>query len=126
MSDQARILGELANHLEAVAELLRQLTDGQPSQSADAPLSSGLAAGDQVIERARRVHPALGERQEQVLRLVADSHPKGITTGEIWRPINYDQTNVYLTLNTLARHGLVRKDSSAKPHRYYLGRQFDG
>jgi hypothetical protein len=126
VSSTLELLNEIADLHEAMARTLRahaaQLPDrddhGEPEAEKDLRPQQEV---DDVIARARVVHPSLGERQEQILRLVANAHPAGITTGEIWRPINYDQTNVYLTLQALGRQKLVRRDVNVRPYRYYLG-----
>ena len=54
------------------------------------------------------------------------AEPDGTDTGFLSREVDYDQSNVYLTLATLVRHGLVEKNSLSKPHRYRLGRVLRG
>ena len=127
MSSTPELLKEIADLHEAMARTLRVHAarlhggdPGEPEAEKEGHTKQGVDLDD-VIARARLVHPSLGERQAQILRLVAKAHPGGITTGEIWRPINYDQTNVYLTLEALGRQNLVRRDVNVRPHRYYLG-----
>lgn len=116
MSDLNATLNEVATHLESAAHLLRELAS-RPHQEAT-PEASPI---DAIVRRAHRLHPSLGVRQEEILRRVAEAGASGTTTGAISRQIRYEQPNVYLTLTALSRHGLVRKDAEASPHRYYLG-----
>jgi hypothetical protein len=123
---QEDLFAELAEHLEAAARVARTLArTGLDASAAERlphePVELKLSTDD-WIRYARELHPSLGERQAQVLGEVAKAHPSGVGTGPIWRAIQYEQTNTYLALDALARHQLVRKDSSAKPHKYYLGR----
>jgi hypothetical protein len=122
--NDAQLLDQIATHLESAAQLLRRLAKAEPQSAgtADATVGQNLSASE-WIALARDLHPALGDRQEQVLLEVAKVHPEGTGTGPIWKAIDYEQTNTYLTLNSLARHGLVRKDDSSKPHHYYLGQR---
>jgi hypothetical protein len=111
------VIDELARQLEAMAGTLRRY-----GAVAGEDLQTGLPqAWADPVERARALHPALGERQEQVLHEVATAHPGSMTSGDIYRSIGYDQANTYLTLDALSRHGFVRKDATTRPHRYYLG-----
>lgn len=126
MSTSNELLTELADHLEAAARTIRTLATIAPGDVIREPAApEGESSADLDPETwvtlARELHPALGERQAQVLGEVAKAHPDGTGTGPIWRAIGYEQTNTYLTLDALARQGLVRKDSTTKPHRYFLG-----
>lgn len=110
------LLDELAELHQSTADVLRSYAsrlDELPSIPNKSPTTT-------VVERARRLHPSLGPRQEQVLAEVADAGQAGATSGQVSRAMEYDQPNVYLTLQALIRQELVRKDSAARPHRYFL------
>lgn len=109
MSTTASLLLELATLHERLAASLR----------ADA---SALAHDEGPVDpmaRALERHPQMGPRQQQIMQMVIDAADEGIDTGVISRTINYTQPNVHLTLGGLIRYGLVRKDGSARPHKYY-------
>jgi DNA-binding transcriptional ArsR family regulator len=121
MSAFTALVDDLAGQLEAMASTLRRHAQAEGEEEwVEARLTEGPT---DPIERARSIHPALGERQEQILRLVADAHSGGITAGDISRALEYDQANTYLTLEALAKHGLVRRDDTVRPYRFYLGRK---
>lgn len=128
MTSTAETLTAIAEHLEAAAALTRQLALGLPeavdtaAPGEEHPLEQESITPEEWVNHARDLHPALGERQAQVLGEVAKAHPHGIGTGPICRSIGYEQTNTYLALDALGRQGLVRKDDTAKPHQYYLGK----
>ncbi|MCY9555596.1 hypothetical protein M5W98_28705, partial [Paenibacillus apiarius] len=105
--------------LEAAASLVRRLAEDDAATPP--PIADEELSASDWVTYARELHPALGDRQAQVLSEVAKAHPQGTGTGPIWRAIDYEQTNTYLALGALSRQGLVQKDESAKPHRYYLG-----
>ena len=91
-----------------------------------APGDAGLghaARYDDVVAHALAIHPQLGTRQMQVLRLLQEAEPSGTTTGDISRAIRYDQPNVYVTLRALIGHGFAQRDNTTVPHTYRLGRQ---
>jgi hypothetical protein len=119
MPEQDPLLDAIAEALEAAAAVLRSRATSPRSGAAAAPAASDLSAS--VIERARIVHPMLGERQAEILVLVEQAGVAGTTTGEIGRALNYDSTNVHIALSTLARYELVEKDTTVYPHRYRLG-----
>lgn len=77
-------------------------------------------APSNVVDLARRAHPLLGPRQAQILSLLADASPEGLSSGELGRRMSYDQPNVYLTLQELAKRGFVLKDAGSNPHLYRL------
>jgi hypothetical protein len=113
------LLSDLANHHEAIAQDLRAYANAAHERQtplAEAPFP------DRVIAAARSIHNAIGSRQVEALRHIAEAHPDGITTGPVAKKMNYDQPNLYLTLQALMRpqFGLVRKDDAVSPHRYYL------
>jgi hypothetical protein len=113
------ILTALADAHEAAARTLRRhaalLGDGQSTE-----LTSAEAAADSALERARVMHPQLGSRQEEVIVLLEEADDRGLDTGVMSRSMGYDQPNVYLTLQSLMRHGFVERDVSVSPHTYRL------
>jgi DNA-binding IclR family transcriptional regulator len=62
----------------------------------------------------------LGERQEQMLPLLAAEGERGATSGDIARALEYDHANATITLNAMVRAGLLLKDESAPPYRFRL------
>jgi hypothetical protein len=124
MSTTQELLSRLAEQVELTARTIRELAgayDEPASEPADEP--TNLAGIDTVdwLEASIALHAQLGERQTQVLLEVIKAYPEGIGTGPIWKAIDYEQTNTYLALDALARQGLVRKDSTARPHKYHVG-----
>ena len=124
MSTTQELLSRLAEQVELAARTIRELAGGYDetvSEPADEP--TNLAGIDTVdwLEASIALHAQLGERQTQVLLEVIKAYPEGIGTGPIWKAIDYEQTNTYLALDALARQGLVRKDSTVRPHKYYVG-----
>jgi hypothetical protein len=75
---------------------------------------------DEVVNRVRREHPLLGQRQEEILSLLARAGDEGSTTGQLSEIMSYDQPNTYATLQNLVARGFVEKDVSQSPHRYRL------
>jgi hypothetical protein len=112
---------DLAGHLEAAASLLRRLSTSLETRSSSDRQPDKSLTPDRWLDLARELHPALGERQEQILLQVAEAHPEGIGTGPISRTIDYGQTNTNLTLTALGRHGLVRRESAGNAYLYFLG-----
>jgi hypothetical protein len=118
--DNAQFASALADALEAAAASLR---------TAVRTHESGLGSTAELrepgpttaVERARRAHPQLGERQAEIIQLLEAAEPDGTDTGSISRTLAYDQPNVYLTLAALMRQQLAEKDPSTHPHRYRLG-----
>lgn len=82
------------------------------------PEAAGLTGG--LLERARAVHPMLGQRQAQVLLELAKAGPAGASCGRIANAISYDEPNCHITLNSLVGKSLVDKDTSTHPHTYRL------
>jgi DNA-binding IclR family transcriptional regulator len=66
------------------------------------------------------LHPLLGKRQAEVIGLLAKEHPEATNTGKLSRAMEYDQPNVYLTLQGLIQANLVVKDATQRPHQYGL------
>jgi DNA-binding MarR family transcriptional regulator len=72
-----------------------------------------------LTERARQIHRLLGERQEQMLPLLAAAGEDGMTSGDIARTLDYDHANAMITLNQMVKAGLLLKTESA-PYRFSL------
>jgi hypothetical protein len=62
----------------------------------------------------------LGERQEQMLPLLAAAGEQGGTSGDIGRALQYDHANARITLNAMVKAGLLLKDESGVPYRFRL------
>jgi hypothetical protein len=110
---------KLADHFEIIAKELRSYATEvrdhpQPTPDASFP--------DHVVAVARRQHQSIGPRQLEVLRLVAEAWPEGVTTGHVSKKLHLDQTQVYLVLKSMVERNFkfVRKDASTDPHHYYL------
>jgi Fe2+ or Zn2+ uptake regulation protein len=73
-----------------------------------------------AIAKARAIHERLGRRQAQILGVLEEAGGDGTNTGVISRAIDYDQPNVYLTLQSLVGLGFVDKDKTTDPHTYGL------
>jgi hypothetical protein len=124
MSTTQALLDRLAEQVEDAARTIRELASTFTEVTAEpAHEPVNLAGIDSVdwLEASMALHAQLGERQTQVLLEVIKAYPEGIGTGPIWRAIDYEQTNTYLALDALARQGLVRKDSTVRPHKYHVG-----
>lgn len=109
MSDS--MLDAMAEALDAAAALRRH------SALADVE-SPTVAAG--VVSRARAVHPLLGPRQAEILGLLEETGREGTNTGVLSHAMEYDQPNVYLTLQGLIGLGFVEKYDTTSPHTYRL------
>lgn len=113
------ILTALADAHEAAARTLRRhsalLGDDQVRE-----VTSAEAPADSALERVRSMHPQLGSRQEEIVALLEEAGEHGLDTGVMSRSMDYDQPNVYLTLQSLMRHGFVERDTSVSPHMYRL------
>jgi len=107
------ILDTVAEALEAAAAVLRRAASRHPG-APEAQHAETLA------ERARQIHRMLGERQEQMLPLLAAAGEYGSTSGDIARALDYDQANATITLNAMVKAGLLLKDESAVPYRFRL------
>ena len=119
MSALDELMTDLADLHEATARRLRLFVDtGREPVTVrdDAPLA------DRVVAAARRLHDSIGPRQVEALRLIAGEHPNGVGTGALVKAMNYDQPNVYLTLQSLVERNykFVRKDAAVSPHRYFI------
>jgi hypothetical protein len=115
----AAILRALADAHEAAARTLRRHSALLGDDETMAVTSTGATA-DSVLERVRSLHPQLGSRQEEVVALLDEAGDHGLDTGVMSRSMDYDQPNVYLTLQSLVRHGFVERDTSVSPHTYRL------
>jgi hypothetical protein len=84
----------------------------------DQPEPGGLTDG--LLQRARAVHPALGQRQAEVLLELAKADPAGASCGKIAKAISYDEPNCHIALSALVSKGLAEKDTTTYPHTYRL------
>jgi hypothetical protein len=119
MDHLAELAVDLANLHEALAGRLRRFaTELHIAAERDAE----IPFPDRVIAAARRMHQSIGPRQLEAMRLIAETHPQGRTTGELMKSMGMDQPNVYLTVNSLVKGNrrLLSKDQTASPHRYHL------
>ena len=110
----SEMLEAMAEALEAAAAVLRRHAVDRGPGVSEAQHASTLA------ERARRIHRTLGERQEQMLPLLAEAGERGATSGDIARALEYDHANATITLNAMVKAGLLLKDESAVPYRFRL------
>jgi len=110
----SEMLEAMADALEAAAAVLRRRV------AAGRPPASGTSHAETLTERARQIHRTLGERQEQMLPLLAAAGVHGVTAGDIARALEYDPANATITLNAMVKAGLLRKDDSAVPYRFRL------
>ena len=118
MSDR-EILQAIADALDAATSVLRQhIALMEPPAASDA-----TSATRSAVERARAMHPQLGPRQAEVIEELAKAGINGTGTGAIASAIDYNQTDVYLTLKSLLVLGFAEKDASKTPHIYQLGEQ---
>jgi hypothetical protein len=104
----------MADALEAAAAVLRRRA------AAGNPGASEARHAGTLAERARQIHRMLGERQEQMLPLLAAAGEDGATSGDIARELEYDHANAMITLNAMVKGGLLFKDESAVPYRFRL------
>jgi hypothetical protein len=110
----SEMLDAMADALEAAAAVLRRRAATWHSDVPQAQDAETLA------ERARQIHRMLGERQEQMLPLLAAAGEHGATSGDIARALDYDHANATITLNAMVKAGLLLKDESAVPYRFRL------
>jgi hypothetical protein len=110
----SEMLEAMADALEAAAVVLRRRGAGAHPGVSEARPPGTLA------ERARRIHRMLGERQEQMLPLLAAAGEHGATSGDIARELEYDHANAMITLNAMVKAGLLLKNESAVPYRFRL------
>lgn len=112
------ILTALAEAHEAAARTLRRHSALLGDEASGATPSESTAGS--ALQRIRSMHPQLGSRQEEVVALLVEAGEGGLDTGVMSRDMDYDQPNVYLTLQSLMRHGFVERDTSVSPHIYRL------
>lgn len=114
------LLEELAELHDSAASKMREYASAirtAAEQRNDVPLV------ERAVVMARKMHPAIGARQVEAFQLIAEAHPDGVGTGPLTRAMNYEQTNVYLTLRALMRQELVIRDESARPQKYFLSQK---
>lgn len=108
------VLDALAEAAEAAAAVFRR-------RAAQArPLWPGEGPAGTVLDRARRIDPALGGPEAGVLSELAAAGSAGTTTGAIARALNYDPPDAHSMLGALANRGLVDEDASVYPQVYRL------
>lgn len=117
MSDAIILLTALAEAHATAATTLRQHIAALSPQPSDGQALS-------AVERARVMNPQLGPRQAEVIELLENLYPDGTDTGYLYRTMDYDQPNVYLTVNGLVKWGIAEKDITTRPHRYRLSSDF--
>lgn len=110
----SEMLEAMAEALEAATAVLRRRAAGSRPDASEAQPPVTLA------ERARRIHRLLGERQEQMLPLLAAAGEGGATAGDIARALEYDHANAMITLNAMVKAGLLLKDESGAPYHFRL------
>ena len=110
----SEMLEAMADAFEAAAAVLRRRATAR-----DPGVLEDQHAGT-LAERARQIHRMLGERQEQMLPLLAAAGEHGATSGDIARALEYDHANATITLNAMVKAGLLLKDESAVPYRFKL------
>jgi hypothetical protein len=113
-STVSEMLEAMADALEAAAAVLRRRA------ATERPAASEIQHAGTLTERARQIHRMLGERQEQMLPLLAAAGEHGATAGDLARGLEYDPANATITLNAMVRAGLLRKDESAVPYLFRL------
>ena len=110
----SEMLEAMADALEAAATVLRRRA------AAWHPGASEVQNAGTLAERARKIHRMLGERQEQMLPLLAAAGEDGATSGDIARALKHDHANATVTLNMMVKAGLLLKDESKVPYRFRL------
>ena len=125
MSDTSRLLDRLADLLEQAAGELRRHSSRDPGVPAT-PEQDGSEPRDpdHVAQRAMLLHPDLGQRQEKVLRHLANVHPDGDTARNVHLAIeDGSEVSLQSTHQALARLvdlRLIRRDERSRAYRYYL------
>jgi hypothetical protein len=114
------MLEAMADALEAAAAVLRRRAVAWHPDASEAYHAGATAQQGTLADRARRIHRTLGERQEQMLPLLAGAGVQGATSGDIARALEYDHANATITLNAMVKAGLLLKDESAVPYRFRL------
>jgi hypothetical protein len=108
------MLEAMADALEEAAAVLRRRAAAL-SRGALEPPSAGS-----LTERARRIHRLMGQRQEQMLPLLAAAGERGATSGDIARALEYDHANAMITLNAMVKAGLLLKEEATAPYKFRL------
>lgn len=67
-----------------------------------------------------------GPRQRSIVSLAELAVEQGVTTKDIANAIEYEVPNTLLTLQGLARHGLVEKVPNTRPQRWRLTAPYRG
>jgi hypothetical protein len=118
LQDSHRLVALVMNAASARDAACRAHQAAPHDQQDATELTSGL------LERARAIHPMLGQRQAEVLLELARAGPAGASCGKIAKAISHDEPNCHITLRSLAAKNLVDKDTSTYPHTYRLALPF--
>lgn len=114
----SRLMLELAAQFEAVASTLRHAAASETG-------ASGLTwTEEEAVARARMIYPSLGTAQEYAVRVLARSHPEGVTATMLAVNPSSMPNTYHLLDNKLGPAGVVRCDDGY-PRKYYLGFGFD-
>lgn len=90
-----------------------------------ASIEAGEAEPERQVRPAPESVPVTGHRQKQIVALSGIWTLRGMTTGEVSRLIEYDQPNVYNTMQKLQELGVVeRADDGDGPQRWRLTPRF--
>jgi hypothetical protein len=121
VSEESSILNALADALDAASATLRRHAVGLARDQDDAPARTNTP--DDVVSRARRARPSLGQLQAPVLWHLADAHPEWLDSTVLWHRVGTDKVdrpNLYNTCQKLMELTWVEKDPTTRPHRYRL------
>lgn len=121
---QQKLMLELADHLDGIVQTIRRhYTAIDDAREPEATANAHALTEEQVLTRAREVHPLLGSHQEMVMRSLAQANPNSLTASQI-NTDSRTQPNTHMALDKLELLGLVR-GSAGRPKRYVLGSAFD-
>jgi hypothetical protein len=118
-----KLLLRLADQLAELSQTVRHMAEERvtaETSEVSGHLDHNLSP-EEWLDLARKLHPAIGERQEEVMLEVAKAHPRAVTTGQVSKAISYEPTNTNLVFVALARQGLIRKDETTRPFSFSLG-----
>jgi alkylated DNA nucleotide flippase Atl1 len=116
VSEQVKLARRIQQALTDVAEGLSEYASALEA-------GSGLAGVE--APAPVEVPEARGKRQQEILDLLAaDGGEDGIKTSAISRAIDMEQPNTYLTLQSLAKQGLVEKVPGVDPQHWRLAPRF--
>lgn len=110
--------------LEALADAFGAAEQVIRKRIARVAVDRPVANVSEVLQAVRAEHPLLGPRQAQIVELLSEAGDDGMNTGGLSKRMQYDQPNVYLTLQVLREEGFVEKDETVSPHIYRLAVRF--